>query len=119
MLSRLPALLTIACLGHVTVCAQVCLSPRPASGSREIRRCPSACLGTCHSLTGTGSDTRFVWGLQQWVLSLGTASLPALEGRAPCVPCHVLLKLFYALDLGMLPEWFVLGVEELSFLSCS
>lgn len=53
------------------------------------------------------------------MLPLGTARLPALEGRAPCVPRHVLLRLFYTLDLGMLPEWLVLGVEEFGFLSCS
>lgn len=33
--------------------------------------------------------------------------------------CHVVLKLFYALDLGRLPDWFVHGVEEFGFLSCS
>lgn len=38
MLSCLPALPTTACLGRVTVCAQECLSPRPASesGDQEV-----------------------------------------------------------------------------------
>lgn len=50
--------LTITCLGRVALFTQ---ESRPALRSRETRRRPRACLGTCHPFAGPVGDTRFVW----------------------------------------------------------